>query len=109
MKYAHVKIVAKAKCPACNGEGVLGANPRLHLKGDPCMRCHATGETETELLHPGEPFFLLRGQDLLTPVIVLMYATLAEQSGVSSEGLDELRLRIVRFQQANPGLSKLPD
>lgn len=70
--------------------------------------------TQTELLHPGEPFFLVRGQDRFAASMVAMYdgllTTMSEKHGDEAHGeLVLLRERILSWQRRNPGLVKTPD
>jgi len=46
---------------------------------DPCL----------DHLKPGEPFFVLRGQDTLAPELVRLWALRAHQAGVSPEKVAE--------------------
>ena len=40
-------------------------------------------------IKPGEPFFVLRGQDKLAPALVRAWAALAEEHGVSPDKVAE--------------------
>lgn len=102
MKYEHVKLVAKTPCPC-----VTTSPARQPISN--CARCVGTGEAETELLHAGEPFFLVRGHDRLGPALVKVYEALGETAGADVAGLDELADRMRQFQADNPGLVKFAD
>jgi hypothetical protein len=106
MKYNHVRLVAKVPCAHCNG---AESKPEVAEDVFYCDPCKGRGERETELLHPGEPFFLVRGQDRLAALTVGVYMLLAGDAGANVDGLGELRQRMTEFQEANPGLVKLPD
>lgn len=80
MKYGHVRLIARSP----------------------------VGQ-DSDLLHPSEPFLLIRGQDQLGPVMVAVYKALSETAGADGGGLDELELAMREFQDANPGLVKLAD
>lgn len=42
-----------------------------------------------EKLHPGEPFFVLRGQDRLAPMMVSLWTALAQLHGMNREKINE--------------------
>lgn len=112
MKYEHIKLVAKAPCSHCDGRGEIIIPGHSFSGGASCRSCptcHGTGETETELLHKGEPFFLIRGHDQLGPAMIAVYKALGETADADVQGLDELELAMHDFQEANPGLVKLAD
>lgn len=67
------------------------------------------GGRETDLLHPGEPFFLIRGTDPLAPALVAVYHALGTTAGADTSGLDELADDVREFQENNPGMVKLAD
>jgi len=81
MKYNHVRLIAKS-----TDDG-----------------------SETDLLHPHEPFFLVRGTDPLAGPLVAVYKALGDTAGADTTGLDDLAERVQEFQAANPGLVKLAD
>lgn len=112
-KYAHVKLVAKVPCRngACTDGTIIRAGNGFGAESQrvACPQCHGIGETETELLHPGEPFFLVRGQDELAPLVVDLYRVLLDRNGGDASGLDDLAERMREFQTANPGLVKTAD
>lgn len=107
MKYNDVQIVARRRCPVC-ADSTIPA----HRAG--CGTCKGAGFVDTELLHPGEPFFLVRGQDELAERLVALYAVLfclghglpADQWPADLVAKME---QIRAWQEANPGLVKLPD
>lgn len=113
MKYPHVKIVAKLPCG--NGACANGTIKRnlsgfgQGMREETCPQCHGTGETERELLHAGEPFFLVRGHDKLATATLAVYEALGRDAGADVTGLDELADRFREYQEANPGLVKLAD
>lgn len=54
-----------------------------------------------ERLDPDEPYFLLRGQDVLAPAVVRRWMMLAAEAGVSHEKLaeaDRLAYDMERYQ-----------
>lgn len=112
---ANVRVVAHVPCAPCHGTG----RDRDTYLGDrepgeqhpPCTLCHGTGEQEQELLHPGEPYFLLRAQDRLAPPCILSYEAMLMAHDLEAMAAD-VRRKFVLFtdwQQANPGLVKDPD
>ena len=64
-------------------------------------------------LHDGEPYFLLRAQDLIAPCIVQLYALhLTSMYGVPKEKIASVRKVVAemrKWQAANAKLTKLPD
>lgn len=68
---------------------------------------------ENGVLHEGEPVFLLRGTDPLTPVAILEYAKRCEESGCNTDHVESCRKRaeeITDWQRRNFELVKsLPD
>jgi hypothetical protein len=70
-----------------------------------------------ELLHPGEPFFLIRGQDQLATVMVAMYklllvaeyARLGKAPATQKLALDRKQRELREWQSRNPGLVKVAD
>ena len=56
-------------------------------------------------LHPGEPWFVIRGQDVFAPAAVQAYASLSQQH----HELHPMIGAIVRWQEQNPTLVKKPD
>lgn len=118
-KYGRVRIEAVQRCEACRGTGVDGrttSGPRQPIRTSdaPCPICDGAGERRTSLLHDGEPFFLVRGQDQLAPVLVAAYAALyANAHGQSAHDwpdvLVETLTQIEAWQLRNPGLVKRPD
>ena len=74
-------------------------------------------------LHPDEPWFTLRGQDLLAPHALMHYASLLRAvaygrviySGESqrlqqqAEQVEDIAAWMVQFQADHPELRKLPD
>lgn len=106
MKYGNVMIVAREPCDGCGGTGRRARDPF-----GACGACGGRGYRDVELLHPGEPFFLIRGQDRHAPAAVGAYAGLL--LGASDEqGANEVLAllgRIAEFQAANPQLVKDPD
>lgn len=72
------------------------------------------GHVETRhepVLHPGEPFFFLRAQDLTAVPAVLNYAHRVEQEGKRelAESARDVAARMVAWQSANKDKVKLPD
>lgn len=118
-KYGTVRLEAVQRCPACSGNGDV---PKMQPGGtvsarEQCWNCGGTGEVRTPVLHPGEPFFLIRGKDPAAPKMVDIYAIIAEPPADAGalwlvEWLTSLRNRrdaIVEWQQANPSLVRPPD
>jgi hypothetical protein len=62
-------------------------------------------------LHPGEPFFLVRGQDVYSPAIISLYGTLLHANGdkLGSLQIEALAEGVRMWQKANPDLVKHPD
>lgn len=121
MKYDGLRIVAKVPCPACSGTGTRSGHPDLEGSLDPaarCPTCAGDGGSEQDLLLKGEPYFLIRGKDLLAVGAVHGYlgllVTAALAAGVPPAAdlmasLNETLAAITTWQQNNPGLVKLPD
>lgn len=117
MKYEHVRIEAVQRCEACGGTGERPTTTRIDtvkVVREPCWACDGRGEVRTALLHPGEPFFLVRGQDMLAENIVAIYGLLYGQAhglqpGEWPEDLEAMLEFIRTWQEANPGLVKRPD
>jgi hypothetical protein len=115
VKYAGLRLVAERDraCTACGGTGDC-----THGSVDPaargCSSCASTG-TVTErqqLLHDGEPFFLLRGQDAHALATLYAYAgamVAAGRSELHTPLHDGLARWFVDWQNANPSLVKHPD
>lgn len=120
-KYGRVRIEAVQRCEACRGDGRDGRTTSRASKGGgpvigdgPCPVCDGVGERRTPILNEGEPFFLVRGQDMLAEQIVAIYGLLfakAHGRPVADWPADlERRLDDIRaWQAANPGLVKKPD
>lgn len=65
-----------------------------------------------ESLTPGEPVFVFRGQDILSTMVLMHYATLVEGYSPHSEMVEGITEAINKFrdwQHANPQKVKLPD
>jgi len=63
-------------------------------------------------LGPGEPYFILRAQDILSIFAIEAYAVLVEKYGGQTEQMESLtkvREEFLNWQRANPGKVKLPD
>lgn len=62
-------------------------------------------------LHPGEPCFLLRAQDLLAPDAVLEYAFRLKAEGRDQDFKDVVAFAksMSQWQHDNPTLAKMPD
>lgn len=63
-------------------------------------------------LHPGEPCFLLRAQDLIAPKGVMSYAYLLQDLLDDKQGRDDVLAfadSMIAWQMANPTLTKNPD
>lgn len=58
-------------------------------------------------VQPGEPFFVLRGQDLLAPYIVMMYANLMRLLGRPTEKILGAEA-VAKMMEAWPN-RKMPD
>lgn len=59
-----------------------------------------------------EPVFILRAQDILSPLLVEMWCNAAEQNGVNAEKVARAREHwraITRFQVEHRDRCKLPD
>lgn len=62
-------------------------------------------------LHPGEPWFVLRGQDQFAPGLVAQYAHRLGEAGLMAAA-EDVRLfasRMFDWQAANPEKTKIPD
>lgn len=62
-------------------------------------------------LHPGEPYFFIRGQDILAPEAIIHYAYSLKQKG-DEAGFKEVREiadKVFDWQLENPSLVKMPD
>lgn len=70
-------------------------------------------QTEKKQLHPGEPVFLLRATDPLSPAVVELYAVICRRAGCSLDHCQAVERRaeeIRQWQRANPLLVKeIPD
>lgn len=64
-----------------------------------------------ERLHDGEPYFLIRGQDLLACVVLAHYAAAARAAGLGdlSQAVAALTVDFAEWQHANRDLVHLPD
>ena len=64
-----------------------------------------------EKLHPGEPFFFIRAQDIHSPAIIGVYASMLNTNGdkLGSLQVDALRESVTTWQRANQHLVKHPD
>lgn len=62
-------------------------------------------------LHPDEPIFIFRAQDILSVMVLSHYAMLLEQYGDLEmiESVVKWRNQFQQWQRANPGLVKMPD
>lgn len=56
-------------------------------------------------LHPGEPYFFIRAQDVFAPAAVQAYATMSHQHAE----LHPMIQAMVEWQRANPDKVKIPD
>ena len=59
-----------------------------------------------------EPVFILRGQDVLAPLILEDWIHFALRWGVNKEKLERAKQHLIdmqKWQEANPGKCKLPD
>lgn len=63
------------------------------------------GINPLEKLHPGEPFFLIRAQDVYSPAAVQAYATISGQHHLIHPVVQEF----LDWQKANPDKVKQPD
>jgi hypothetical protein len=112
-----IEVVVREPCPKCDGQGTVPAEGYA-VEGAmlDCEPCHGTGHVDTQLLYPGEPFFLLRGKDLLAPLAVSAWASARAWSlgepmphdKVVQDALD-VGAAMLDWQQANPGLTKTGD
>ena len=64
-----------------------------------------------EKLHPGEPFFLVRAQDIHSPAIIGVYSSMLNANGdkLGSLQVDALRESVTVWQRENKALVKHPD
>ena len=69
---------------------------------DPLMKYDSN---PLEKLHPGEPFFFIRAQDVFSPAAVQAYATISRQHKELHPVIDAFR----EWQRANAHLVKIPD
>lgn len=63
-------------------------------------------------LHPEEPIFVFRAQDILSVMVLSHYARLVEeyqQHGYQLESIIDAANDFRKWQRENPGLVKLPD
>ena len=63
------------------------------------------GINPLEKLHPGEPYFLIRAQDVFSPAAVQAYATISQQRKSLHTVIDAF----LAWQKANPDKVKVPD
>lgn len=63
------------------------------------------GTNPLEKLHPGEPWFFIRAQDVFSPAAVQAYASISGQQ----KALHPMIEAFVAWQKENPSLVKIPD
>jgi hypothetical protein len=63
------------------------------------------GTNPIEKLHPGEPFFLIRAQDVFSPAAVMAYGNISNQQ----EDCHEIVERFLAWQKEHPDKVKRPD
>lgn len=111
-------LAVSGECATCAGTGKgTVRNPDTDAVvgvGDaPCRACNGLGGTVTDLLHPGEPFFLIRGKDELAVPAIAAYAVLyghaTEQMDLIDNDVMKVAQRVADWQAHNPHLTKLPD
>lgn len=56
-------------------------------------------------LHPGEPYFFIRAQDVFSPAAVQAYASISQRH----KSIHPIIEAFVAWQKANPEKVKLPD
>ncbi len=93
-----VAAPSSVSAPATQASMDEVTHARRLLAGDSC--CLAK-------LKPGEPFFVLRGQDALAPIFVRGWAEMARQNGLSAEKFAEAMKRADAMAAYTP--RKLPD
>lgn len=102
-------------CPAV-GCGLLANHLGPH-RLNPAEQAHATsskyatlGDLEAKLA-PGEPVFSVRGQDLLAPGVVQVYAEALRKVGRDDAAaqVEALGIEFLRWQAHNRDRVKLPD
>lgn len=70
---------------------------------------YGTLYTERESFHPGEPVFLLRATDPLTPLALQDYAHRCQEAGCDASFIESVKARaneIAEWQANNPTLVK---
>lgn len=61
-------------------------------------------------LHPGEPFFFIRGQDAHAPAAILHYTRLTKpRDATQANELMDLLENVTAWQKENPEKVKFPD
>lgn len=65
----------------------------------------------TKKLHPGEPYFFIRGQDVYGPVTVATHAQAMADDGddVGAAEVGKIAVAMKHWQNSNPTLVKKPD
>ena len=66
------------------------------------------GVNPLEKLHPGEPFFFIRAQDIHAPAAVMLYASLLGNNRQSASVWDVVD-KMTEWQEANRDKVKKPD
>lgn len=113
MKYAGLRLVAEReqRCTRCEGDGMVAM---LGGGDTACALCDGDGVVveRTLLLHPGEPFFLVRGQDRHALATLYAYTGALVAAGAPQLHTplgDGLARWFTEWQADNPGLVKTPD
>lgn len=62
-------------------------------------------------LHPDEPVFVIRAQDILAPQAIALYAELARKVGLDelAQGVEARAVQVMQWQARNAKLVKSPD
>ncbi len=60
---------------------------------------------ENKVIDPAEPLFILRGQDMLAPIVVRLYAELLQSHGLA--GASEVKAHAAAMERWQP--RKMPD
>lgn len=62
-------------------------------------------------LHDGEPYFVIRAQDILAPQAVMHYAALARKLGLDhfAQEVEARAVELMHWQTEHAGLVKVPD
>lgn len=64
-----------------------------------------SGTNPLERLHPGEPFFLIRAQDVYSPAAIQAYAAISQRH----HEIHPVVTEFLEWQKANPDKVKKPD